>query len=195
MASTRNLARTGVIAALVTGFLMLLALGAGAPIAEASKKKSACARFGNVPASNLKPGQARNAIRCFTNRARNRQGLKSLRGESRLKRAAQKHTQRMKRTNCFSHQCPGEGTLVTRLRSVGYLTGGLLTWSYGENIAWGQGSYSAPRNTHQRWMKSSGHRRNILNPSFRDIGIGFVKSGPGGRKGGMYTTVFGLRKR
>jgi len=45
------------------------------------------------------------------------------------------------------------------------------------------------------WMHSPGHRRNIVDRSFRDIGVGFVHGTPSNPRtnGGIYTTDFGLR--
>ena len=46
-------------------------------------------------------------------------------------------------------------------------------------------------------MHSSGHRANILNPDFREVGIGFNTGTPdgSGQPGAIYTTDFGLRVR
>jgi uncharacterized protein YkwD len=66
-----------------------------------------------------------------------------------------------------------------RLRTAGY-----RFLSYGENIAAGQRS---PTDAIADWMTSPGHRSNILNPSFTEIGVGIVAS-PGG--GYYYTQVF-----
>jgi uncharacterized protein YkwD len=46
------------------------------------------------------------------------------------------------------------------------------------------------------WMHSAGHRENILNPDFRDLGVGVIWGTFSNRKGrgGMYTTDFGLRR-
>jgi uncharacterized protein YkwD len=46
--------------------------------------------------------------------------------------------------------------------------------SAAENIAKG---YSTPKAVVDGWMNSSGHRANILNPSFTHIGVGYVKDG------------------
>jgi uncharacterized protein YkwD len=44
------------------------------------------------------------------------------------------------------------------------------------------------------WMDSPGHRTNILNRRFRDIGIGIVVGTPSGPGGATYTTDFGTRR-
>jgi uncharacterized protein YkwD len=98
-------------------------------------------------------------------------------------------------TNCFDHECGGESDLGKRLESVGYLSGGLSRWAYGENIAWGGGDYGTARAIVNAWMNSPPHRANILSPEFHDIGIGFSPGTPsaGQADGAIYTTDFGLR--
>lgn len=56
-----------------------------------------------------------------------------------------------------------------RITRAGY------TWStYGENVAYG---YSTPEKVMEGWMNSQGHRENILNCSFKEIGIGLAQPG------------------
>ena len=53
------------------------------------------------------------------------------------------------------------------------------------------------RRSSAAWMRSPGHRHNILNPDFREIGIGFSRGTPSnpGASGSTITTDFGMRKR
>ncbi|MBK5117578.1 MAG: hypothetical protein JJE23_11745, partial [Thermoleophilia bacterium] len=68
------------------------------------------------------------------------------------------------------------------------------SWGLGENIAYGFGSQSSPKLIVKAWMKSSGHRANILNRSFEHIGIGIKPGVPtSGSHGATYTTTFGYR--
>jgi uncharacterized protein YkwD len=101
----------------------------------------------------------------------------------------------MENHHCFDHVCGGEASIDSRLRSVGYLGGNLLRWSWGENIAWGEHSYGTPRRIVKAWMNSPEHRANILNGTFRDIGVGIVWGTPhrAHARGGIYTTDFGYR--
>ena len=98
-------------------------------------------------------------------------------------------------TGCFDHACNGEGELGRRLEAVGYLSGGLSRWAYGENIAWGMGSRATPEAIVDAWMHSSGHRANILSRDFRELGVGYSAGTPSGSRdqGGIYTADFGLR--
>lgn len=50
-----------------------------------------------------------------------------------------------------------------------------------------------PGSTVAQWMRSPGHRANILSPRFRDIGISIVAGGPDGAGSRTYTVVFGVR--
>jgi uncharacterized protein YkwD len=63
----------------------------------------------------------------------------------------------------------------------------------GENIAWGSGSLGAPRSIFQAWMRSQGHRENILGP-YEEIGIGLQTGSLEGYGGAhVWTEEFGSR--
>jgi uncharacterized protein YkwD len=177
-----------------------LALVAAAALAlagplTATASASPCSRFGNDDPSQLSHRHARMAVRCFLNRKRDDHGLHHLRTNGRLKRAAQKHTEYMKRRKCFDHECPGEPSVLRRLENVNYIVGGLRRWLYGENIAYGASHYGTPRAIVRAWMHSPEHRHNIFNPKFRQIGIGFARGTPPkpGGSGSTFTTDFGMR--
>jgi uncharacterized protein YkwD len=188
-AKTHFLSRLAALAMAAT-----LALTAGSA-ADSASAASPCAKYGDVSAKRLKNREARAAIRCLINKERRHRGIGKLDKDSRLQKAAQKHNEVMMQKNCFSHQCPGEAPLQTRLSIVDYIIGGLLRWTYGENIAYGGSSYGTPKAIMKAWMKSAGHRANILNPAFRDLGVGFTPGTPGhpDANGGLYTTDFGMR--
>jgi hypothetical protein len=72
----------------------------------------------------------------------------------------------MGRQNYFSHASLDGRTAGDRIEDAGY------TWNtYGENIAAGQ---PTPEDVIDGWMSSSGHRANILDPNFCDIGVGYA---------------------
>ena len=78
----------------------------------------------------------------------------------------------MAASGCFSHSCPPEPSMVRRAETAGY-----TSWTnLGENIAYGQRTADE---VFQAWMNSSGHRANILNPAFRDLGVGLAYNGSG----------------
>ena len=165
----------------------------GAPRAEA--KADACAAYGNTAPEALSLGQARKAVLCLVNAERSKRGLSPLKRNKKLDKAAQRHNVEMLGTGCFAHECPGEPTLDDRLEQIDYIVGGLVEWAFGENVAWGLGQQGTPASVVQAWMNSSGHRANILNGDFREIGIGFNAGTPDANSdpGGVYTTDFGLR--
>lgn len=164
---------------------------------DSAEAASACSRFGDKPGAELRAAQARRAITCLLNRKRARRDLPKLKTNGKLQRAAQKHTDYMRRHGCFDHRCGGEPDLGARVRRVGYIVAGLTRWAYGENIAWGEGRLGTPKAIVAAWMRSSGHRASILNRQFRDIGVGFARGTPHSPRanGGIYTTDFGLRHR
>ena len=182
-------ARMVVLAAIALALLAWTA-SASTPAAHAS----ACDRFADTSPQSLRSDDARRGILCLLNHERDRAGLPDLRPDRKLDKAAQQHNRRMDGTGCFDHECSGESELGRRLERVGYLGGGLLRWSYGENIAWGAAERGTPRAIVKAWMDSPPHRANILNRSFRELGVGFDTGTPHGDRapGGIYTTDFGL---
>lgn len=104
----------------------------------------------------------------LTNLERQKAGLAPLRLSSRLTTAAQNHASDMARNNYFSHTGRNGSSMVTRIKATGYLYGYV-----GENIAAGK---TSPAATIEQWMNSAGHRANILNPNFTEIGFGYAKS-------------------
>lgn len=69
---------------------------------------------------------------------------------------------------------------------------GLRDWrSIGENIAWLSGFADPVKRVVEGWMKSTGHRENILDPGYRESGIGLAVASDGKY---YFTQVFILRK-
>jgi uncharacterized protein YkwD len=135
------------------------------------------------------------ATLCELNHTRGRYGLHHLRLNKRLSRAARRHARDMARRNYFSHDTLGGGSFLDRIRRTGYLRGA-HSWIVGENLAWGSRGYSRPQVIMRMWMNSPGHRANILNGSFREIGIGVAYDSPvphGGHPAGTYATDFGAK--
>lgn len=137
---------------------------------------------------------ARAAV-CLINDRRARHGLPLLRINARLSRAAKWHTHDMVRRNYFGHTSRRGRDVVDRLYGARYL-GGRFSWSVGENLAWGSGRLGTPRAIVRAWMRSSGHRQNMLNGNFREIGIGVIAAAPTRTNlpAATYTTTFGVRR-
>lgn len=110
-----------------------------------------------------------NQVIQLTNNERAKHGLKPLAANWELSRIARYKSADMRDKNYFSHTSPTYGSPFDMIRSFG------LTYrSAGENIAAGQ---TTPEQVVQAWMNSEGHRQNILNPSYTQIGVGYVKGG------------------
>lgn len=137
---------------------------------------------------------ARAAV-CLINKRRVRRGMPRLRINRRLTRAAMWHTHDMIRRNYFGHVSKRGRDVVDRLYKTRYL-GGRFSWRVGENLAWGSGYRGTPRQIVRAWMRSAGHRRNMLDPRFREIGIGVIARAPirTDLPTATYTTTFGIRR-
>jgi uncharacterized protein YkwD len=175
----------------LAGLIALVAL-----LAPAGAQAQGCA---NV---NLKPNRAnlegvRTAVLCLHNAERARHGLSRLRENSRLRSAASRHSARMVGNHFFDHTTPAGLTMAARIRGTGY-TSGARAWSIGENIAWASGRLATAAQIHRTWMHSPGHRANILQRSFREIGIGIETGVPvqlsAAQAGATYTADFGARR-
>ena len=136
---------------------------------------------------------ARKALACSVNAVRRREGLRDLRVNARLRRAATAHSSSMVRGRYFSHVAPGGVVLTTRLRRVHYLPA--RRWLVGENLASGS-RRSTPLAILGAWLRSPPHRANLLERSFRDVGLGLAPGQPRGSRtrGVTYTANFGFRR-
>jgi uncharacterized protein YkwD len=137
---------------------------------------------------------ARAAV-CLINNRRTARGLPRLRINNRLSKAAMWHTHDMVHRSYFGHVSRRGRDVVDRLYGAHYL-GGRFSWSVGENLAWGSGTLGTPRRIVRAWMDSPGHRRNMLDSRFREIGIGVIANGPvrTDLPAATYTTTFGVRR-
>ena len=180
-------------------FSRLSALALAVVVGLAIAAPTASARQGCVAANATTAHASKRAIvratLCALNHTRHHHGLHRLRLNKRLSRAARRHARDMARRNYFSHDTLGGGSFLDRIRRTGYLRGA-HSWIVGENLAWGSRGYSRPQVIMRMWMNSPGHRANILNASFREIGIGLAYDAPvagGGKPVCTYTTDFGAR--
>jgi uncharacterized protein YkwD len=117
---------------------------------------------GSAVAGRSKLASQRAALLTRHNRARAKANRPKLRMNAKLNAAAQRYAELLRRTGKFGHSV--KGTLGSRIRAEDY-----RFRVAGENIAKGQRSPSA---VVRAWMRSSGHRRNILNRKYCDVGFG-----------------------
>lgn len=122
----------------------------------------------NTPTESVTSQQAQ-AVLKLVNEERAKQGLKSLTLSSNLTSIANTKAKDMAVNNYFSHTSPTYGSPFQMLQHFG------VTYrSAGENIAAGQKS---PQEVMTAWMNSSGHRANILNSSYTELGVGYYAGG------------------
>ncbi len=118
------------------------------------------------------PAVRRHAVRCLVNNARATNGLPRLRSSSTLARAASRHARDMVRRDYFEHTSPGGSTPATRARSAGY-----RGRSIGETLAFAVPA-ATPARTVRGWLRSAAHRRILLSPAMRDMGVGIARGAP-----------------
>jgi uncharacterized protein YkwD len=172
---------------------------AGAVIALAcvpSAASAACAnRHATPTARNLETVSA--ATRCLVNAERRAHGVRRVRADRDLRRAARRYAKQMVAQDFFAHESPSGSELHERVRASGYLRGA-DGWSAGENLAWGSGSLATPAATVRAWMESPGHRANLLSDRFREVGVGIAPGAPvdgAGGRAATYVTVYGTVTR
>ena len=102
----------------------------------------------------------------LVNIERKKAGLAELKHNWELSRVARYKSEDMRDKGYFAHTSPTYGTPFQMMKSFG-----ISYRTAGENIAKGQTTPAAVVNA---WMNSSGHRANILNPSFTEIGVGYA---------------------
>lgn len=174
---------------LLPAFAAILAIAA--PAANANAANATCAGA-NLTPNAASAAKVRSATLCLLNRQRARHGLHRLRAQRSLSHAATNYARLMVAKHFFDHVSPAGSTMASRIARTAYLHH-TRAWSLGENLAWGAGTSSTPAQIVNAWMHSPGHRRNILDPSFKEIGIGIALGAPTGQSGATYVNEFGRR--
>ncbi len=166
--------------------LILLAAAATAPVAVAPASAAArgTCRGATTPVSHLSTVRIRTITLCALDAERRRAGLAPLHARTILTRPAQRHTRVMVTRGQLGH-----GDLGRRLRA--YTAG--HRFAIGENVASDPGARVTVATIVRRWMRSPPHRANILQPRFRDVGIGVVRRCTAGGRGATFTASFGWR--
>lgn len=130
----------------------------------------------NIPKTDSTVTNYESEVIRLVNEIRVKNGLRTLTADWELSRVARYKSQDMKDNNYFSHTSPVYGSPFDMMKNFG-----IKYKSAAENIAKGQATPQAVVNA---WMNSSGHRANILNPSYTKIGVGYVA------KGNYWTQMF-----
>lgn len=127
------------------------------------------------------PDEIKAKLLQLINKERTNRNIPILLVDDKLNNAAQKHTDYMIKNNKLTHNQPGN-ELAKRISAEGY------NWrAIAENIAQG---YPTPETVVKGWMQSQGHRDNILNPRYKDVGFGYGKDD---NNYWWWTTVFAAK--
>jgi uncharacterized protein YkwD len=125
-----------------------------------------------TPTSSLvaqAPDPALEEVLTLVNAARQRAGAAPLTLATPLNSAAQAHAQDLANHQRLSHSGSNGSTLRSRIDATGY------NWrAIGENVAMGQPTAAEVM---RGWMNSPGHRQNLLNPTFTELGLGLAEAG------------------
>ncbi|MEU6126730.1 sigma-70 family RNA polymerase sigma factor [Streptomyces sp. NPDC047123] len=129
-----------------------------------------------------KPSGTAEQVVALVNTERAKAGCGPVGSNAKLATAATKHSADMAARDYFDHTSPDGKDPGDRITAAGY------RWStYGENIARGQ---QTPASVMDSWMNSPGHRANILNCDFKELGVG-IHNGSGGP---WWTQAFGTAR-
>ncbi|MFD8542874.1 CAP domain-containing protein [Streptomyces sp. NPDC059649] len=121
-----------------------------------------------APSSAPASGAAASILK-LVNSERSKAGCSPLKLNAKLTKAAQDHSKDMAAHRNMSHTGSDGSDPGQRITRAGY------NWSaYGENVAYG---YSSPASVMKGWMASPGHKRNILDCSFKELGVGLAQPG------------------
>jgi uncharacterized protein YkwD len=131
----------------------------------------------------INSGQAY-ALVDLVNTERVNQGMAALSVSGQLTSAAEDHSLDMACSNIFSHTGSDGSSPFDRISAQGF------SFSMAaENIYAGSGSYNSAQEAFNGWITSTGHRENMLNPEYTNIGIGYATNSNGDYEG-YFTAVF-----
>jgi uncharacterized protein YkwD len=132
------------------------------------------------------------------NDLRQEHGLVALRLNAQLEAIAREHSLSMAEHGYFKHASVSGSPFWQRVKAK-YSQRGGRSCTVGENLVWASPGLSAVH-VLELWLRSPAHRKNLLRPVWREIGLGAVHalSAPGvyeGRDATILTADFGVRRR
>jgi uncharacterized protein YkwD len=169
-------------------------LGANSTASQASGSGSA-EPTSQLTRVTLVPQTARDLVVAL-NKVRRLHKLRPLVISSQLQRAGQAHARALAFSGQFTHSWPDGRGFGTWIRAY-YPAARFKLWTVGENLVWSSPGLT-PDQAIREWLASPAHRRNMLTPSWRQVGLGVVSAiqAPG-EYGGADVTIaaaeFGLR--
>jgi uncharacterized protein YkwD len=128
----------------------------------------------------IEVSKAERVLLDLTNKAREKEKLHPLKFNATLLSVAREHSANMARQHEMNHELDGK-TPAARVKEAGYRYRRM-----GENIAFGE--RQTLQDVVRHWLESPGHRANILNGDYEEIGIGLARDDRGVV---YYTQVFG----
>jgi len=148
------------------------------PAAVPAKTTAAPAKPAAAPTETTAAAPATGALGAYeqqvvdlVNKERAAVGLPALKVNVKLAQVAEKKAEDLRDRNYFDHQSPTYGSPFDMMKQFG-----ISYIAAGENIAKGQ---KTPADVMNGWMNSPGHRANILNANFTEIGVGYVTDSNG----------------
>lgn len=149
---------------------IVLALTTAALAATAAPALADSCDYGYAPADRTTAKKLRLATLCLLNRQRQRHGLNRLTVNPDLRKAARWHAADMVSNRYFAHISLAGSKPSDRIRAAGYMNN-VRRWYVGENLVWGAGPFSRPADRVRALMHSPEHRANMLQTSFREVGV------------------------
>lgn len=123
--------------------------------------------------------QSERSLLGAVNEVRRGHGLRPLRVDAALTRAARSYSATMIRTDVFAH-----GAMAARLAAHG-----ARGPAFGENLAWCACGRETATTVVRSWMASAGHRANLLRAGWNRIGIGALRGSFQGQPGATVITA------
>jgi len=154
--------------------------------------------------ANLVPTKANQlvveaSLRCLVNAERTSRGLKALKAESHLRKAALTHALNMVVKGYFGHKDAAGRGATARVKLTGYLTGYRRFMNL-ENIGFGFGpTLGTPAGMLRQWMSDGPHRAVVLSSPMREFGVGVAiglpQLGGAGVLGATWAMELGVRSK
>ena len=176
-------------------FLVSAVLVAAPAVSAATVLQTRSARPMSV--LTLRPSLA-GQILLGINTVRAEHSLRPLRLEQKLTASATDHSWEMAEHGFFGHESADGSSFSKRIARF-YGWSGFSRWDVGENLFWASPDAAATE-TVQNWLRSPTHRRILLDPAWRDLGVAAIHdSSASGDYRGLEATIvtvdFGVRTR
>jgi len=141
------------------------------PAATTAKPATTAAKPAATAPASANIGAYEQQVVDLVNKERAAAGLPALKVNTKLAGVAEKKAEDLRDKNYFAHQSPTYGSPFDMMKQFG-----ISYTSAGENIAKGQ---KTPADVMNGWMNSPGHKANILNSTYTEIGVGYVTDSNG----------------